>query len=216
MKRILQLLEHNNVGDWYLYEKCTELRIFGSNLLPYKFPKHVCMIIFSLEYLRQILNSDSINFMAAKKKTQFKLKNQVGPFIINHRDAEKEVTKKLSEFKFEESFPWNYDPQGILSKLRVKCKLTPFIHESKPEIEKISNQMEWIENTMREAASQKDTTQALEVSKKPETSTKRVREEGAYIAETTTKTKFKLIYNKRPKISPDEKEKVIEIEDTND
>ena len=87
MKRILQLSEQNKVGDWYLYEKNSELRNFGSNLLTYKLPKHVCMRIFSLEYLRQILNSDSINFMATKKKTQFKLKNQVGPFIINHIDA---------------------------------------------------------------------------------------------------------------------------------
>ena len=48
--------------------------------------------------------------MEAKKKTQFKLKNKIGPFICNHKDAEKEVTKKISEFRFEESFPWNYDP----------------------------------------------------------------------------------------------------------
>ena len=80
--------------------------------------------------------------MAAKNKTQFKLKNQIGPFICNHRDAEKEAAKQLLEYKFEESFPWNYDPQGILSKLRVKCKLTPFIHEAKPEIEKFANQIE--------------------------------------------------------------------------
>ena len=135
MKRILQLSEHNKVGDWYLYEKQTELRIFGSNLLPYKLPKHVCMRIFALEYLRKILNSDSIKFMAAKKKTQFKLKNQIGSFIYNHRESEKEVTKMLSVFRFEETFPWNHDPQGILSQLRLKCKLTAFIHESKLEIE---------------------------------------------------------------------------------
>ena len=34
MKIILELSEQNKVGDWYLYEKHTELRIFGSNLLP--------------------------------------------------------------------------------------------------------------------------------------------------------------------------------------
>ena len=77
------------------------------------------MRIFALDYLRQILSSNSINFMAARKNTQFKLKNQVGPFIINNRDAEKEITKRLAEFKFQESFPWKYDPQGILSILRV-------------------------------------------------------------------------------------------------
>ena len=178
MKNILQLSEHSKVGDWYLYEKHTEIMVFGSKLLPYKLPKHVSMRIFSLEYLRQIINYDSISFMTAKKKTQFKLKNQIGPFICNHRDAEKEVTKQLLEFKFEQSFLWNYDPQGILSKLRVKCKLTPFIHESKPEIEKFSNQIEWVENTLTEAVKQRNTSQPLEISKQLETSTKRIREEG--------------------------------------
>ena len=48
--------------------------------------------------------------MAAKKKTQLKLKNQIGPFICNHRDVEKEAAKQLLEYKLEESFPWNYDP----------------------------------------------------------------------------------------------------------
>ena len=114
-------------------------------------PKHVSMRIFALEYIRKILNSDSINFLAAKKKTQFKLNNQVGPFICNHRDSESEVAKQLLEYIFEEIFPWNYDPQGILSKIRVKCKLTPFIHETKSEIEKYSNQTEWTENTLVDA-----------------------------------------------------------------
>ena len=73
-------------------------------MLPYKLPKYVPMRIFALEYIRKILNSDSINFLAAKKKTQFKLKNQVGPFICNQRDAEIEATKHLLEYIFEESF----------------------------------------------------------------------------------------------------------------
>ena len=108
-------------------------------MLPYKLPKYVPMRFFDLEYIMQILNSDSINFLAAKKKTKFKLKNQVGPFICNHRDAEIGAAKQLLEFRFEEIFSWNYDPQGILSKMRVKCKLTPYIHEKKPEIEKYVN-----------------------------------------------------------------------------
>ena len=81
MKKILELSKYIKTGDWYLYEKHTEITFFGSNLFPYKLPKYVPMRIFALECLTQILNSDSINFLAAKKKTHFKLKNQVGPFI---------------------------------------------------------------------------------------------------------------------------------------
>ena len=92
------------MGDWFIYENHTEIRIFGSNLLPYKFPKYMNMIIFSLEYLRQILNFDSINFLAARKKTQFKLKNQVGPFIINNREVEKRNFKEASRVQISRKF----------------------------------------------------------------------------------------------------------------
>ena len=79
------------MGDWYLYEKHTELRIFGTNLLPYKLPKFLTIRVFDLEYLRQVLNFDAINFLASKKKTQFKIKSQIGPFIVNNRDVDKEI-----------------------------------------------------------------------------------------------------------------------------
>lgn len=49
---------------------------------------------------------------------------------------------------------------------------------------------------MTEVESQKDTTQALEVVKQPEKSSKSVKEEGGYTIETTTETKFKIIYKK--------------------
>ena len=91
------------------------------------------MRIFAIEYIRKILNSNEVNFLLAKKKTQFKIKNQLGPFICNSRNVGQQVDKYLQDFK------WKYDPLGVISKLRVKFKLTPFIHESKPEIEKYSN-----------------------------------------------------------------------------
>ena len=59
-------------------------------------------------------------------------------------------------------------------------------------------------------------TQTMVVSKKNETSSKRGRDEGTYTVETTIDTKFKLIYNKRLKFSSIGKEKVIDVEDTNE
>ena len=75
----------------------------------------------------------------------------MGPFICNHIDAEQEATKQLLEYRFEEIFSWNYDPQGILSKMRVKWKLTPYIHEKKLDIEQDVNQIEWLENNLVDA-----------------------------------------------------------------
>ena len=69
IKKVLQLLEKSITGDWYLYQNHTKIRLYGSNLLPCKQPKYVPMRVFALEYIRQILNSDSVNFFVAKKKT---------------------------------------------------------------------------------------------------------------------------------------------------
>ena len=171
------------------------------------------MRVFTLEYIRQILNSDSI-FLAAKKKTRFKLKNQVGPFICNHREAGVEAAKQLLEYKFDESFLCNYDPHGILSKMRVKCKLTPYIPDKKTEIEQFSNQTEWLDNTLMETVKQGDTSHTLKIVNQEDKTTKRIREEGTYTNETTTETRFKIRYNKKPKLNPVNKEKkIIEVLD---
>jgi len=55
------------------------------------------------------------------------------------------------EMKFSLSFTWSYDPCGIISKLRVENKSSPYIHTSRPEIEQYANQLEWTENSLQEA-----------------------------------------------------------------
>jgi hypothetical protein len=68
--RILHLSDNTKTGDWYLYQKHTEKRVFGCDLVPYKMPKYVPVRIFDLEYIRQIMNSDDIHFVSLKKKQQ--------------------------------------------------------------------------------------------------------------------------------------------------
>jgi len=52
IKRILHLSENTKIGEWYLYQNYTEIRVYGCDLAPYKLPKYVPMRIFSLEYIR--------------------------------------------------------------------------------------------------------------------------------------------------------------------
>ena len=106
IKRTLHLNEQCKVGDWYLYQNHTEVRVYACQLTPYKLPKYLPMRIFSLEYIRKIINSDDVNFLSARKKTQFKIKNQLGPFICNNREAGEEAEKCLQEMKFSSSFMW--------------------------------------------------------------------------------------------------------------
>jgi hypothetical protein len=56
----------------------------------------------------------------------------------------------LREMKLSMSFPWHYDPCGIISEMRVKNKNIPYVHDSRPEVEKFTNQTAWEPNTLVE------------------------------------------------------------------
>lgn len=135
VKRNFHLIDQAKIGDWYLYQNYTEIRVYDCELAPYKFPKYLPMKIFSLECIRHMLKLDDIHFVVAKKKSQFRINTQVGPFICNTRYISEEVDKMLKEMKYSLSFTWSYDPCGIISKLKVENKSTPYIHTSRPEIE---------------------------------------------------------------------------------
>jgi hypothetical protein len=70
-------------SDWYLYQDHTEIRVYGCELTPYKLPKYLPVRIFALEYIRQMINSDDIHFVAFKKKQQLRIKGHIGSFICN-------------------------------------------------------------------------------------------------------------------------------------
>ena len=124
IKVILHLTEQAKTRDWYLYHNYTEIRVYGCDLAPYKLPKYLPTRIFSLEYIRKMLNSNEIHFVSVKKKSQFRIKTQIGSFVCNSRSTGEEADNLLKEMKLNLSFTWSYDPLGIISKLRVENKTT--------------------------------------------------------------------------------------------
>jgi hypothetical protein len=148
VRRVLHLSENTKTGDWYLYKNHSEIRVYGCELAPFKLPKYMPVRIFALEYIRQIMNSDDVHFVSLKKKQQLRLKGQIGSFICNNRGAGDEADRLLREMKFITSFPWHYDPHGIISEMRVKNKNAPYVHELRPEIEKYANQTDWEPDTL--------------------------------------------------------------------
>ena len=89
-----------------------------------------------------------MNFQVAKKKSHFKLKTRVGPFICSTRAIGQDSDVILRSMNFKHNFTCSYDPFGIVSKMRIKHKYTPYIHTSRPELEQFMNQEEWQENTL--------------------------------------------------------------------
>jgi hypothetical protein len=150
IQRILHLSDLAKMGDLYLYQDHIEIRVYGCKLAPYKFPKYLLVRIFSLEYIRQMINSDDIHFVSLKKKQQLRIKGKIGSFICNSRCDREEADRLLKEMKFFVSFTWHYDPCGIISEMRIKNKNIPYVHTSRPEIEKFTNQTEWEPNTLVE------------------------------------------------------------------
>ena len=74
IQRILHLSDLAKFGDWYLYQNHTEIKVYGCELAPYKFPKYLPVRIFFLECIRQMINSDDIHFISLKKKQHMRIK----------------------------------------------------------------------------------------------------------------------------------------------
>jgi hypothetical protein len=83
IQRLLHLSDLSKIGVWYLYQDHTKIRVYGFELPPYKLPKYLPVRIFSLEYIRQMINSNDIHSVAFKKKQQLRIKGQIGSFICN-------------------------------------------------------------------------------------------------------------------------------------
>ena len=77
-----------------------------------------------------------------KKGHMYKFPMSVGPFIVNMRQAFEEVTKLLEETHMLLGEKWAYDPHGVISQRRIENGYSAFIHESRPEQEKVANKGE--------------------------------------------------------------------------
>ena len=146
----MQLSKKSKIGDWYLYEDHTVIRVYGCELCPFRLPKYVPMRIFSLEYYRQLIQSDLTHFHSSKKKAHLKFKHQLGPFIMNKKEGWEEADQILKDkYQLSYSFRWvPYDPEGFISTRRMKYRLVGINYCSYPHIQKYANQQEWLQDSI--------------------------------------------------------------------
>jgi hypothetical protein len=52
IQRIIHLSDLDTTRDWYLYQNHKEIRVYGSDIPPYRLPKYLHVRIFALEYIR--------------------------------------------------------------------------------------------------------------------------------------------------------------------
>jgi hypothetical protein len=110
---------------------------------PFLLPTFLTPIIFALEFIRQRLDYDHIHFVSRKYKASFKLKKEVGPFIVNTRSTLQVAEKLLQDMGFQQGEIWMYDPHAIISSKRIENGLVPYQHQQKAQLELLANQDSW-------------------------------------------------------------------------
>jgi hypothetical protein len=62
------------------------------------------------------------------KKVNFKLKKEVGPFIVNTRSTLEVVDKMLQEMGFQQGESWMYDPHFIITNKILENDIVSYGH----------------------------------------------------------------------------------------
>ena len=84
------------MGDWYLYEDYTKIKLCGCELEPYKLPIYLIPRLFSLEFIRQSLNVDQVHFASHNINRIFKIPQDVGPFVVKSTETDTITHNMLS------------------------------------------------------------------------------------------------------------------------
>jgi hypothetical protein len=95
--------------------------------------------IFALEYIRQSLNLDDVHFVSRKYRASFKLKKEVGTFVVNSRSTLQVATKVLLDMGFQQGETWIYDPHALISSKMISYGQSPYHHEKKFKLELLAN-----------------------------------------------------------------------------
>jgi hypothetical protein len=164
IKKLLHESSETQLGDWFLFKEHTEIRMYGAEVKPFKLPSFLTMRIFSLEFIRQSLNVDEVHFIPRRKKTNFKPKREIGPFIVHSRSTLQVLETMLQELGLEQGTTWQYDPLGVINNKRLELDISTYKHQSKPDLEQIRNLDTWEEiQNFLQGQIQKETQSTQEV-----------------------------------------------------
>ena len=74
----------------------------------------------------------------------FQLHYGVCPFVVKIRYVLEVMNKRLIQYNFELVERWNYDPYHDISEMRKYFSSPTYENDSKPDLEKIANQAEFL------------------------------------------------------------------------
>jgi hypothetical protein len=139
MRCYLQRNPENRVGDWVLFMHSTVIWVYGFHESPYLLPIFLTPRIFSLEFIRQRIISETDHFLNLHKSSNLKFPFIIGPFIVKSRSCLYQVQENIKEFGFAQLQGRRYDPHQIISKRILMNKHAPYEHEQVEGLDKMEN-----------------------------------------------------------------------------
>jgi hypothetical protein len=139
MKIYLQPNPENRVGDWVMFMHSTVIWVYGYQEAPYLLPVFLTPKIFSLEFIRQRIISETKHFLKMHKASNLKFPFIIGPFVVKTRSCLPQIQAKLKEFGFSQLQGRKYDPHQVISKRRLMRKQGPYEHEYVEGFDKMAN-----------------------------------------------------------------------------
>jgi hypothetical protein len=139
MRSYLQPNPENKVGDWVLFMHSTVIWVYGCHKSPYLFPIFLTPRIFSLEFIRQRIISETEHFLNLRKASNLNFPFIIDPFIVKARSCLSQIQAKLKEFGFAQLQGKIYDPHQIISKRILMNKQIPYEHEQVEGFDKLEN-----------------------------------------------------------------------------
>ena len=136
---ILQASIEKRIGDWFLSEYGTMIRLYGFTQSPYMLQSFLNPIFFLMEFIRQNLFVEIEHFLKYKKSIDIKYFWVVGPFTIKNKGSFPMVEGLLRELGFDTEPAINYDHHQVISNRRKAQKRNPFKHKEVVGLEKSSN-----------------------------------------------------------------------------
>ena len=100
MRTILQLSTEKRIGDWFLFELGTMIRLYGFVHPPYMLLAFLTPRVFSLEFIRQKVIMEIEHFLNFKKSIEIKYPWAAGPFIIKNKASLPMTESLLKEMGF--------------------------------------------------------------------------------------------------------------------
>jgi hypothetical protein len=102
-------------------------------------PIFLTLGIFSLEFIKERIISETENFLKLHKASNFKFPFIIGPFIVKTRLCLSHIQENLKEFGFSQLQGRRYDPHQIISKRMLMNKHALYEHERVEGFDKMEN-----------------------------------------------------------------------------